>query len=296
MDRVKAYNGVCTKLVTGKGESIPAATGTMRAGAPLLFPHEDHGRFEFSTESGSVCGTAARVRPNGGDRIGSQRQTAVRHGRRHSQRGPTQRVRNAEYSRRTLGHVQRQVRCTARGRRFPQDAPAACEKFRQQPDALELAAELDAQYGRSPDLEKLPMYCTVITVKNWYDVKDMRSTGGNDVNYAKDFAPWDMTIVGQLRDKGAIISGITIASEANFDSTATRAEDGVRRRQRIRSSWGGDAAIPMTPNAPRAAAAAAPAHRSQRTWRPVRSAKRPAAPAAYRRTPTRWRASSPPRA
>ena len=117
-----------------------------------------------------------------------------------------------------------------RERRLPAGAPAACEKFRQQPDALERAAELDAQYGSNPDLEKLPMYCTVITVKNWYDVNDMRSTGGNDVNYAMDVAPRDMTIVSQLRAKGAIISGITIASEPSFNN------DGDQPSRRPRSS------------------------------------------------------------
>jgi len=42
---------------------------------------------------------------------------------------------------------------------LPKSCPATCEAFRQQPDALERAAELDKQYGRNPDLEKLPMYC-----------------------------------------------------------------------------------------------------------------------------------------
>ena len=35
---------------------------------------------------------------------------------------------------------------------LPAGAPAVCEEFRKQPDALERAAELDAQYGRNPDL------------------------------------------------------------------------------------------------------------------------------------------------
>ena len=39
---------------------------------------------------------------------------------------------------------------------LPKDAPAGCEEFRKQPDALERAAELDKQYGTKPDLEKLP--------------------------------------------------------------------------------------------------------------------------------------------
>jgi len=41
---------------------------------------------------------------------------------------------------------------------LPKDAPPACEAFRQQPDALERAAELDKQYGRNPDLAAMPLY------------------------------------------------------------------------------------------------------------------------------------------
>src|SRR5262249_45287272 len=61
---------------------------------------------------------------------------------------------------------------------LPKGAPTVCEEFRKLPDALERAAELDKQYGRNPDLATLPMYCAVMSLKNWYDAKDMRSTGG----------------------------------------------------------------------------------------------------------------------
>ncbi|HEY0339336.1 MAG TPA: hypothetical protein VGC34_00900, partial [Steroidobacteraceae bacterium] len=37
-DRIKAYNGVCTALVTPKGAPIPAAKGVVRGGAPISFP------------------------------------------------------------------------------------------------------------------------------------------------------------------------------------------------------------------------------------------------------------------
>src|SRR5438445_12206347 len=51
---------------------------------------------------------------------------------------------------------------------LPKGSPAVCEEFRKQPDALERAAELDAQYGRNPDLQKMPMYCVVFTFKASY--------------------------------------------------------------------------------------------------------------------------------
>src|SRR5687767_7818360 len=38
INRAKAYNGVCTSLVTADGAPIPATTGVVRAGKPLVFP------------------------------------------------------------------------------------------------------------------------------------------------------------------------------------------------------------------------------------------------------------------
>ena len=50
-------------------------------------------------------------------------------------------------ARRALGDLQGQVRSAPSAGPLPKDAPAVCEKFRQQPDALEAAAALDKQYG-----------------------------------------------------------------------------------------------------------------------------------------------------
>jgi len=38
LERAKAYNGVCTALVTMDGKAIPASTGMVRAGAPIQYP------------------------------------------------------------------------------------------------------------------------------------------------------------------------------------------------------------------------------------------------------------------
>jgi amidase len=40
IERARAYNGVCSLLVTEDGAPVPEATGTVRAGAPLRFPTE----------------------------------------------------------------------------------------------------------------------------------------------------------------------------------------------------------------------------------------------------------------
>jgi Asp-tRNA(Asn)/Glu-tRNA(Gln) amidotransferase A subunit family amidase len=79
------------------------------------------------------------------------------------------------------------------------------------PDALERAAELDKQYGRKPDLAKLPLYCSVMSLKDWYDAKDMRATGGNDVNFAMDAPKVDSPDIAAMRSKGAIIFAVNTA-------------------------------------------------------------------------------------
>ena len=216
-ERIKAYNGVCTTLVTAKGAPIPAAKGVVRAGAPISFPTRTVAASSLLPNLGQYAGLPLEY--------GKIEVTASDPGVRQ-QYGMVVGIPNAGRLNafETLNvRGERSVTCkgkfdAAPGTPLPAGAPAECEKFRQQPDALERAAQLDAQYGSHPDLVKMPMYCSVISVKNWYDVTDMRSTSGNDVNYAMDAAPRDMTVVSQLRAKGAIISGITVASEATFNT------------------------------------------------------------------------------
>lgn len=37
IDRARAYNGVCTRLITRDGAPVPPATGYVRAGSPIVF-------------------------------------------------------------------------------------------------------------------------------------------------------------------------------------------------------------------------------------------------------------------
>ena len=212
--RIKAYNGSCSALVTAEGKSVAAATGIVRAGAPLKFPTQTIALRKFVPDFDQYTGLVpdyGRMEPTISDPSVKQQYGMV-------VGIPNAGQLNAFETLNIRG--ERSVTCKGKfdappGTPLPAGAPAVCEKFRQQPDALERAAELDAQYGRHPDLAKLPMYCNVVSVKNWYDVKDMRSTGGNDVNYAMDAGASEMTVVTQLRAKGAIISGITVASEVS---------------------------------------------------------------------------------
>ena len=57
---------------------------------------------------------------------------------------------------------------------LPAGTPSVCEEFRKLPDALERAAELDARYGRNPDLS-MPMYCIPFSFKDPFDTIDMHT-------------------------------------------------------------------------------------------------------------------------
>jgi amidase len=132
---------------------------------------------------------------------------------------------------------------------LPPNAPPVCEYFRRLPDALERAAELDAIYGRNPDLEKMPMYGVVFSFKDPFDTKDMRSTGGGDAAYDIDFPARDHILVEQLRNKGAIIFAKAVNTEYNG-----RAGDpgGRHKPEKVlpstlgyqRSTWGGNPSNP----------------------------------------------------
>ena len=98
---------------------------------------------------------------------------------------------------------------------LPPGAPPMCEVFRHYPDALERAAELDAEYGANPDLEKMPMYGVAFSFKDPFDTRDMRSTGGGDASYDIDFPARDHILVEQLRNKGAIIFAKAVSTEYN---------------------------------------------------------------------------------
>ena len=104
------------------------------------------------------------------------------------------------------------------GTPLPKDAPPECEKFRQQPDAIEYAARLDEKYGRNFDAKEMPLYCVPMSFKAVYDTTDMRSTGGGDVKYAMDAAPKDSTLMSRLRAAGAIIYAHAHNSEYNGGS------------------------------------------------------------------------------
>jgi len=247
--RVRRYNGVASQLVTADGAPVLAATGTVRAGALLRFPTAtvkaadilpnldrykgppiEFGRIELTASDSAVqqqFGMIVGI-PDG-DQLNALGTLNIRGERSVTCRG--------EFDRHpSLGPL-------------PPGAPPVCEFFRQQPDALERADELDAQFGRNPDLEAMPMYGVVFSFKDPFDTKDMRATGGGDAAYDIDFPARDHVLVEQLRKKGAIIFAKAVNTEYNG-----RAGDpgGAHQPDKVlpstlgyqRSTWAGNPANP----------------------------------------------------
>jgi Asp-tRNA(Asn)/Glu-tRNA(Gln) amidotransferase A subunit family amidase len=138
---------------------------------------------------------------------------------------------------------------------LPANCPAVCEAFRQQPDAVERAVELDARYGVDPDLARLPMYCIPLGFKDVYDTQDMRTTTAADIDFAMDAPPADATIVDRLRAKGAIVYAKANATEFNggIGNPGGPAAPAARYLgYSERSTWGGQACNPYdTERSPR---------------------------------------------
>src|SRR5499426_1934089 len=249
IERARAYNGVASVLVTEDGLPVPEAKGAVRALAPLSFPTEtvkagavlpdlhkyqgpplEYGRMEPTASDPTVVQQYGMIvgKPDAGQlnalatlNIRGERSVTCRGDfDRHPSAGP-----------------------------LPSGAPPVCEMFRQLPDALERAAELDATYGRNPDLERMPMYGVVFSFKDPFDTKDMRTTAGGDARYDIDFPARDHILVEQLRNKGAIIFAKAACTEYNG-----RAGDpgGRHKPEKVlpsvlgyqRSSWAGNPANP----------------------------------------------------
>jgi amidase len=249
IDRARAYNGVASALVTDDGASVGRATGPVRAGAPLRFPSETVKASTLFPDLDKYKGKPieyGRMEPTASDPSVQQ------------QYGMIVGIPNA-------GQVNALATLNIRGERsvtcrgdfdlhpskgpLPPGAPPVCEVFRRYPDALERGAELDAAYGRNPDLEKMPMYGVVFSFKDPFDTKDMRSTGGGDAAYDIDFPARDHGLVEQLRNKGAIIYAKAVCTEYNgrAGNPGGRHEPAAVLPSTLgyqRSSWGGNPSNP----------------------------------------------------
>jgi Asp-tRNA(Asn)/Glu-tRNA(Gln) amidotransferase A subunit family amidase len=236
-------------LVTRHGTPVPEAAGAVRTGAPLSFPTETVNASTIFPDLDKYKGPPlefGRMEPTASD-PSVQQQYGMIVGK--SDAGQLSALATLNI------RGERSVTCRGEFDRHPSEgplppgAPPICEHFRQLPDALERAAELDATYGRNPDLEKMPMYGVVFSFKDPFDTKDMRTTAGGDAAYDIDFPARDHVLVEQLRNKGAIIFAKAVCTEYNG-----RAGDpgGRHEPEKVlpsvlgyqRSSWAGNPANP----------------------------------------------------
>ena len=290
----RAYNGVCTALVTADGARHPPANGYVARGqaarvsrrrpskASAVFPDLDqyqglpleYGRMETTVSDPSVM-------------------AADGHARRHPGCGPAERARDAQHPRRALGDLQGRVRRAsvdrsaarrrARGlRRIPASSPT---RWSARPSSTRSTA-------RNPDLAALPMYCVVAAFKDPFDTKDMRTTSNSDVNFAMDVPPFDSTIVARLRAKGAIIYAKSSRARVQWRPgrsgrrRASRSTNWVAGGQTHERAGAARPATRTTPSACRADRAADPAWRSAPISRRSASASSPARRARARRRET----------
>jgi amidase len=215
IERARAYNGVASLLVTEDGAAIQEAVGTVRAGAPLAFPTETVKAATLFPDLDKYRGPPlefGRMEPTASDPAVAQ-QYGMIVGK------PDAGQLNALATLNIRG--ERSVTCKGEFDRHPSlgplppGAPPVCEMFRQQPDAIERAAELDARYGSNPPFDEMPMYGVVFSFKDPFDTRDMRTTGGGDAAYDIDFPARDHILVEQLRNKGAIIFAKAVCTEYN---------------------------------------------------------------------------------
>ncbi len=249
IDRVRAYNGVASMLVTRDGAPVPEARGALRGTERLRFPTRTLAASDLLPDLDRYQGPPieyGRMEPTASDPEVHQQFGMVVG---MSDAGQVNAISTINI------RGERSVTCPGDFDRhpalgpLPPGAPPICEFFRHLPDALERAAELDALYGRSPPLDEMPMYGVVLSFKDAFDTKDMRSTGGGDARYDMDVPARDHILVEQLRNKGAIIFAKTVMTEYNGRAGNP---GGRHEPERVlpsvlgyqRSTWGGNPSNP----------------------------------------------------
>ncbi|WP_426662639.1 amidase [Rhodanobacter aciditrophus] len=104
----------------------------------------------------------------------------------------------------------------ARIRRIDQSGPALHAVLETNPDALEIAAALDARRGETHGL----LYGIPVLLKDNIDTGDREQTTAGSLALTAAPAPRDATVAARLRAAGAVILGKTNLSEwANFRSS-----------------------------------------------------------------------------
>jgi len=245
IERAQAYNGVCTALVTRDGADIPQAYGNVRAGSRVEFPTNTVPADNILPDLDQYRGLPlelGRMEPTISD-PSVQQQFGMRVGIPNAGQLNALEMLNIRGER----SVSCKAECDTHPSKgaLPASCPVECEAFRQQPDALERAAELDAKFGAKPPLDEMPLYCVNFSYKNWYDATEMRATGGNDVNFAMDAPRVDSPDIRKLKEAGAIMFGVATAASTgiSFDGPE-EAETYLPGGSYTYAQWGGQGCNP----------------------------------------------------
>ena len=215
IDRVRAFNGVASMLVTEDGAACPKRSAryarwrrfgsrpqSVKAAEVLpdldkyKGPPLEYGRMEPTASDPTVqqqFGMIVGI-PNAGQ-VNALATLNIRGERSVTCRGDFDR------------HPTK-VRCRPA-------RPPVCEYFRKLPDALERRPSSTRPTDEILISSMMPMYGVVFSFKDPFDTKDMRSTGGGDARYDIDFPARDHVLVEQLRKKGAIIFAKAVNTEYN---------------------------------------------------------------------------------
>ena len=215
LNRARAYNGTSDRLITRDGAPVPQAYGAVRAGSPIKFPTDTVGISTLLPDFNQYAGPPlefGRMEPTATDPAVEQ-QYGMTIGTPNSGQINALATLNLRGERSVTCQGDRDKPLSAGP--LPAGSPKVCDEFRKLPDALERAAELDVQYGRNPDLRKLPMYCIPFSFKDPFDTMDMHTAAGADARYDIDVPARDHTLVAQLRKKGAIIYAKAVNTEYN---------------------------------------------------------------------------------
>src|SRR5882757_6885732 len=146
IDRAKAYNGICTKLVTNDGSSIADTLGTVRGGAPLKFPTDTVAIKDVLPDFDQYKGLPieyGRMEPTSSD-LSVKQQYGMVVGVADAKQVNALSTLNIRGER--SNSCSKVCDASPLSGALPQQCPASCESLRQQPDALERAAALDKQY------------------------------------------------------------------------------------------------------------------------------------------------------
>ena len=244
--RASAYNDTSDRLVTRDGAPIPAAPGTMRAGAPLTFPTETVAISTLLPNYNEYAGPPielGRMEPTSSDPA-VQQQYGMTIGTPNSGKVNALGTINLRGERSVTCKGDRD-KASVRGRASCRARPPCAKSSGSSPTRSSAPPNWIGSTAAIPTWQRCRCTAFPFSFKDPFDTKDMRTTAAADARYDIDFPARDHTLVAQLRQKGAIIYAKAVNTEyngipgdpggKNEPNQILLSDQGYQR-----SSWGGN--------------------------------------------------------